>query len=77
MIYVLGIGEVVVFCGVLLGVGFGFLWFNVLLVMVFMGDIGLLFFGVVFGFISVVIKYEIVFVIIGGIFVMEVLFVMM
>lgn len=72
----LGISELLVFCGVFFGVGFGFLWWNVFFVMIFMGDIGLLLFGGVFGVIVIVVKYEIVLVIVGGFFVLEMVLVM-
>lgn len=62
-------------CGVVIGVGFGFLWFNVFLVVIFMGDMGFLVFGGMIGVIVVVIKYEIVLVIVGGLFVFEVVLV--
>lgn len=71
--YVEGIGEIMIFCVVLIGGGLGFLWYNVFFVVVFMGDIGLLVFGGVLGVIVVVIKYEIVLVIVGGLFVVEIL----
>ncbi len=77
LIYVPGTGEVVVFCGALLGAGLGFLWFNAPPAMVFMGDTGSLSLGAALGSISVAIKHEIVLAIIGGIFVMEALSVMM
>ncbi|MDN5869807.1 MAG: phospho-N-acetylmuramoyl-pentapeptide-transferase, partial [Nitrococcus sp.] len=38
--YISGVGEVVVFCGALVGAGLGFLWFNTYPAMVFMGDVG-------------------------------------
>ena len=43
--YILGVGEVVVFCGAIVGAGLGFLWFNTYPAQVFMGDIGALALG--------------------------------
>jgi phospho-N-acetylmuramoyl-pentapeptide-transferase len=68
-----GAGELVVFCGALLGAGLGFLWFNAPPAKVFMGDTGSLSLGGALGAISVVTKHEIVLAIIGGLFVLETL----
>lgn len=73
---VLGVGELIVFCVVLVGVGFGFFWFNIYLVQVFMGDVGVLVLGVVLGIIVVIVCQEIVLFIMGGVFVMEIFLVM-
>lgn len=69
--YVPGVGEVVVFCGSLVGAGLGFLWFNTHPAQVFMGDIGALALGAALGVIAVVVRQEIVLLVMGGIFVME------
>ncbi|WP_298726929.1 phospho-N-acetylmuramoyl-pentapeptide-transferase [uncultured Ferrovibrio sp.] len=74
--YVAGSGELVVFCGALLGAGIGFLWFNAPPAMVFMGDTGSLSLGGALGTISVIVKHELVLAIIGGLFVLETVSVM-
>ena len=52
--YVPGAGELMVFCGALVGAGLGFLWFNAPPAMVFMGDTGSLSMGAALGSVSVV-----------------------
>ncbi len=69
--YVHGVGELSVFCGALVGAGLGFLWFNAYPAQVFMGDVGSLALGAALGVIAVVVRQEIVFFIMGGVFVME------
>jgi len=69
--YVAGTGELVVFCGALAGAGLGFLWFNTYPAQVFMGDVGALALGGALGVIAVMVRHEIVFFIMSGIFVME------
>jgi phospho-N-acetylmuramoyl-pentapeptide-transferase len=66
-----GAGELAVFCGAFAGAGLGFLWFNAPPAMVFMGDTGSLSVGGALGTISIVTKHELVFIIIGGLFVLE------
>src|SRR3990167_5473145 len=51
--YVPGAGEIVVFCGALVGAGLGFLWFNTYPAQVFMGDVGALALGAALGMIAV------------------------
>lgn len=69
--YVEGAGELVVFCAALGGAGLGFLWFNTYPAQVFMGDVGALALGAALGVIAVIVRHEIVFFIMGGVFVME------
>ena len=69
--YVPGAGELVIFCGALAGAGLGFLWFNTYPAQVFMGDVGALALGGALGMIAVVVRHEIVFFIMSGVFVME------
>jgi len=69
--FIAGSGELVVFCGALVGAGLGFLWFNAPPAMVFMGDTGSLSLGGALGAISVVTKHELVLAVIGGLFVLE------
>jgi phospho-N-acetylmuramoyl-pentapeptide-transferase len=69
--YVPGAGEIVVFCGSLVGAGLGFLWFNTYPAQVFMGDVGALALGAALGVIAVIVRQEIVFFLMSGIFVLE------
>ena len=71
--YVAGAGEVVVFCGAIVGAGLGFLWFNTFPAQVFMGDAGALALGAALGTLAVVVRQELVLVVMGGVFVMETL----
>jgi phospho-N-acetylmuramoyl-pentapeptide-transferase len=66
-----GVGEVVVFCGAIVGAGLGFLWFNTYPAQVFMGDIGALALGAALGVVAVVTRQELVLLIMGGVFVVE------
>jgi phospho-N-acetylmuramoyl-pentapeptide-transferase len=74
--YVPGTHEIVVLCGSLIGSCLGFLWFNAYPARVFMGDVGALAIGAVLGTIAVIIRQEIAFAIMGGLFVFEALSVM-
>lgn len=69
--YVVGSGELVVFCGAFVGAGLGFLWFNTYPAQVFMGDVGALALGAALGLMAVIVRHEIVFFIMSGVFVME------
>lgn len=69
--YVPGAGEIVVFSGSLVGAGLGFLWFNTYPAMVFMGDVGSLAIGAALGLMAVIVRQEIVFFVMSGIFVLE------
>jgi phospho-N-acetylmuramoyl-pentapeptide-transferase len=71
--YVVGSGEITVFCGILAGAGLGFLWFNTYPAQVFMGDVGSLSLGGALGAVAVVAKQEILLMLVGGLFVIEVL----
>jgi phospho-N-acetylmuramoyl-pentapeptide-transferase len=77
VIFVKGSGELAIFCAAIIGAGLGFLWFNAPPAMVFMGDTGSLALGGALGVVSVITKHEIVLGIIGGIFVLEVVSVIM
>ena len=71
--YVPGTGEILIFCSALIGGGLGFLWYNAPPAAVFMGDTGSLALGGALGAIAVATKHEIVWAIIGGLFVVEAL----
>lgn len=75
--FVPGVGEVVIFCGALVGAGLGFLWFNAYPAQVFMGDVGALALGAALGVVAVVTRQEIVLFIMAGVFVVETLSVML
>jgi phospho-N-acetylmuramoyl-pentapeptide-transferase len=66
-----GAGELAVFCSAFAGAGIGFLWFNAYPAQVFMGDTGALAIGGSMGVLSVVLKQEALFLILGGLFVAE------
>lgn len=66
-------GELMIICTAIIGAGLGFLWFNTYPAMVFMGDVGSLALGGVFGIISVLLRQEFLLLIMGGIFVIETL----
>jgi phospho-N-acetylmuramoyl-pentapeptide-transferase len=63
--------ELVVICAAMIGAGLGFLWFNAHPAQVFMGDVGALTLGAMLGVIAVMVRQEIVFAIMGGLFVAE------
>ncbi|HVY53965.1 MAG TPA: phospho-N-acetylmuramoyl-pentapeptide-transferase [Gammaproteobacteria bacterium] len=69
--YIPGSGELVIFCGSLVGAGLGFLWFNTYPAQVFMGDVGALALGAALGVVAVVVRQEVVFFLMSGIFVLE------
>ncbi len=69
--HVPGTGELTVFCAAMVGASLGFLWFNCHPATVFMGDVGSLALGGSLGIIAILIKKEIWFVVLGGMFVVE------
>jgi phospho-N-acetylmuramoyl-pentapeptide-transferase len=69
--FVLGAGELTVFCAALIGALLGFLWFNCHPAQMFMGDTGSLALGGGLGIIAILIHQPLVLVIAGGVFVME------
>lgn len=74
--YIPGASEMMVLCAALGGAGLAFLWFNAYPAQVFMGDVGALALGGMLGTIAVITRQEIVFFIMGGVFVVETLSVM-
>ncbi|MDR0561190.1 MAG: phospho-N-acetylmuramoyl-pentapeptide-transferase [Spirochaetaceae bacterium] len=74
--YIIDSGELTVFCLAVVGACIGFLWFNAHPAEVFMGDVGSLPMGGVIAVISLIIKKEILTLIIGGVFVLEIASVM-
>ncbi len=75
--YIPGSGELLIFCAAMAGAGLAFLWFNAHPAQVFMGDVGALSLGGALGTLAVITRQEIVLGIMGGIFVAEVLSVML
>lgn len=69
--YISGAGEIIVFCGAIVGSGLGFLWFNTYPAQVFMGDVGALALGAALGIVAVIARQELVLFIMGGVFVVE------
>ena len=66
-----GSGELTIICAALAGAGLGFLWFNTYPAQIFMGDIGALAVGAALGLIAVIVRQELVFIVMAGVFVME------
>jgi len=68
-----GAGDLIIFCAAFAGAGVGFLWFNAYPAQVFMGDAGSLAIGGCLATLSVLVKQEALFVILGGLFLFEAL----
>lgn len=71
--YISGSGELTIFCASILGAALGFLWFNCYPASIFMGDVGSLALGGALAAVAIFIKKELLLVVVGGIFVLEVL----
>ncbi len=71
--YVENVGELTVIAAAIIGAGVGFLWYNSYPAQIFMGDVGSLSLGGILGIIAVLTKNEILFILIGGVFVVETL----
>jgi len=65
------VSELTVFCGAMVGGSIGFLWYNAHPAEIFMGDVGSLALGGAIGTVAVVIKQELLLPFIGGVFVLE------
>ncbi|GHU23397.1 phospho-N-acetylmuramoyl-pentapeptide-transferase [Spirochaetia bacterium] len=70
--YITGAGELTIFCLTAVGACIGFLWFNAHPAEVIMGDVGSLSMGGTIAVISLILKKEIVVLIAGGVFVLEI-----
>jgi phospho-N-acetylmuramoyl-pentapeptide-transferase len=68
-----GTAELAIFCAALFGAGVGFLWYNTYPAQVFMGDVGALALGGAIGMLAVLTKNELVLAIVGGLFLIEML----
>jgi len=73
IIYLEGSGELTVFAAALVGASIGFLWYNTFPAQVFMGDTGALALGSAIGTMALLLRKELLLVIIGGVFVAEIL----
>lgn len=71
--YIENAGELTVLAAAIVGAGVGFLWYNSFPAQIFMGDVGSLSLGGALGTFAVMTKNEFLFVVIGGIFVIEAL----
>lgn len=69
--YLRGAGELTVFCAAIMGACIGFLWYNTHPAQVFMGDTGSLALGGALGAIAILLKSEFVLLLVGGVFVAE------
>jgi phospho-N-acetylmuramoyl-pentapeptide-transferase len=68
-----GASELTIFCGAMFGASLGFLWYNAHPAEVFMGDVGALGLGGGLGTVAVLLKQEILLLFIGGVYVIELL----
>ena len=73
ILYIADCSELTVFCLAMTGASLGFLWFNFHPAKIFMGDTGSLALGGGLGTLAVLSKTEILLIVIGGVFVIEVL----
>lgn len=69
--HVANAGELSIFAAALVGAGMGFLWYNAHPAEVFMGDVGSLSIGGIFGVLAILLKQEILLLIVGGVYVIE------
>lgn len=70
---ILEMGELSVYGASVLGAGIGFLWYNTYPAQVFMGDVGSLSLGGGLGMMAVLTKNELLSLVLGGVFVIEML----
>lgn len=68
-----GSSELTIFCATMIGASLGFLWYNAHPAEVFMGDVGSLALGGSMGTVAVLIKQELLLPFIGGVYVIELL----
>ena len=77
IMYIPGIGEILVFVSALLGGLIGFLWYNTFPAQVFMGDTGSLSVGGIIAVIAILVRKELMLPILCGVFLVETLSVIM
>ncbi|MBH44452.1 MAG: phospho-N-acetylmuramoyl-pentapeptide-transferase [Gammaproteobacteria bacterium] len=71
--YLKDASEISIFAGAIVGSGLGFLWYNSYPAEIFMGDVGSLSLGAVLGTMAILLRQEIAFAIMSGVFIAEVL----
>jgi phospho-N-acetylmuramoyl-pentapeptide-transferase len=71
--YLRGAGELTIFGAAFMGAGLGFLWYNAYPAQIFMGDTGSLAIGGTMAVVSVLLKQEMLFPLLGGLFLAEAL----
>ena len=71
ILYIPGIGEIVVFIAALLGGIIGFLWYNTYPAQIFMGDTGSLTLGGIIAVIAILVRKELLLPILCGVFLVE------
>jgi phospho-N-acetylmuramoyl-pentapeptide-transferase len=64
-------GELIILAASIIGTGLAFLWFNTHPAQIFMGDVGSLSFGATLATIAILIKQEVLFAIMSGVFILE------
>ncbi len=74
---VAGGAELAVFCAAIIGAGISFLWFNAYPASVFMGDVGSLALGGALGTVAMLSKNEVLSAVVHGVFLAEILSVML
>jgi len=73
MPYLPNVSEVAIFSSAIVGSGLGFLWYNSYPAEIFMGDVGSLSLGAVLATMAILLRLEIIYAIMGGVFVIEAL----
>ncbi len=73
ILYLEGSGELAIYCMAVVGASLGFLWYNTHPAQIFMGDTGSLALGGALGVVALLLKREFLLLVIGGLFVAEVL----
>lgn len=71
--YLFGAGELTIFGAAFVGACLGFLWFNAYPAQIFMGDTGSLAIGGTMAVVSILLKQEMLFPLLGGLFILEAL----
>ena len=71
VMYIPGIGELVVYIGALLGACIGFLWYNAYPAQVFMGDTGSLALGGIIAALAILVRKELLIPVLCGVFLIE------
>ncbi len=69
--FIPGAGELAILCASMAGAGLGFLWYNTYPAQIFMGDVGSLSLGAILGAVALILRKELMYLVIGGVFVIE------